>query len=156
MAVKVMVAPAIARGGVVGESAGRAPVRSPGPAQAQAAKAPRAKRRRSSVYDADGNEVFITLMCLKCRKIRPLSQFGLRRMSDGSIRNQPWCRPCRSAPAASADEGASRREEAPVAGESTVPGESLAQAPAPEGRAERPRTGSVAAEVAAALAAGRG
>jgi hypothetical protein len=22
--------------------------------------------------------------------------FGLRKMADGAIRNQPWCRPCRS------------------------------------------------------------
>ena len=72
MAVKVMFAPANAK---------TAERRSPGT---------RAKpRRRASVYDADGNEVFITLICLKCQKIRPLSQFGLRRMADGSIRNQP-------------------------------------------------------------------
>jgi len=45
--------------------------------------------------DADGAEVFITLMCLKCHKMRPLSQFGLRKMADGAIRNQPWCRTCR-------------------------------------------------------------
>jgi len=145
MAVKVMVAPAIARGGLADGTVSRAP--------AQAAKAPRARRRRSSVYDADGNEVFITLMCLKCRKIRPLSQFGLRRMSDGSIRNQPWCRPCRSAPSASAD-GAPHREEAPVPGDSPIPGEPPSTAgmgAAPEHR----RPGSVAAEIAAALAGGR-
>lgn len=54
------------------------------------------KRRASAVYDAKGNEVLITLMCIRCHKVRPLSQFGLRRMADGAIRNQPWCRPCRS------------------------------------------------------------
>jgi hypothetical protein len=54
-------------------------------------------RRKSSIYDSDGNEVLITLMCLKCRKMKPLVQFGLRKMADGAIRNQPWCRPCRSA-----------------------------------------------------------
>lgn len=53
-------------------------------------------RRRSAVYDADGNEVLITLMCLKCRRVKPLMQFGLRKMADGAIRNQPWCRTCRS------------------------------------------------------------
>ena len=149
MAVKVMVAPAISRGGLEDVDAGKPAVR--------AAKAPRAKRRRSSVYDADGNEVFLTLMCLKCRKIKPLSQFGLRRMSDGSIRNQPWCRPCRSAPAASvADpEAAARREETPVSGESSVSGESLGHPPTRGPGPEQPRTGSVAAEIAAALAAGR-
>jgi hypothetical protein len=68
MAVKVMVAPAIANGGI--EKSARPARRAPG------GQSPRPKRRRSSVYDADGNEVFITLMCLKCHKMRPLSQFG--------------------------------------------------------------------------------
>src|SRR5512142_2722253 len=95
MAVKVMLAPAITRGDA-----------SP-PRNKQGAE-PRPKRRRSSVYDADGNEVFITLMCLKCHRMRPLAQFGLRRMPDGAIRNQPWCRPCRSA--AGADKPRSARD----------------------------------------------
>ena len=56
--------------------------------------APR-KRRATSIYDRDGNEVLISLMCLKCRKVKPLAQFGLRKMADGAIRNQPWCRSCR-------------------------------------------------------------
>lgn len=54
------------------------------------------KRRKSAVYDADGNEVLISLMCIKCRTLKPLAQFGLRKMADGAIRNQPWCRTCRS------------------------------------------------------------
>lgn len=54
------------------------------------------KKRKSAVYDHEGHEVLISLMCLKCRQIKPLVQFGLRKMADGAIRNQPWCRPCRS------------------------------------------------------------
>jgi hypothetical protein len=54
------------------------------------------KRRKSAVYDCDGNEVLITMMCLKCRAMKPLVMFGLRKMADGAIRNQPWCRSCRS------------------------------------------------------------
>ncbi len=54
------------------------------------------KRRKSAVFDADGNEVLITMMCLKCRSMKPLAMFGLRKMADGAIRNQPWCRTCRS------------------------------------------------------------
>jgi hypothetical protein len=151
MAVKVMVASAIARGDLERTTARETP--------RPMAKTPRAKRRKSSVYDADGNEVFITLICLKCQKIRPLSQFGLRKMADGSIRNQPWCRTCRSAPSAKEEKG--RRTEAAEPGESPVPGESppeVPSQPAPEIQdgAEPRRTGSVAAEVAAALAAGRG
>ncbi len=145
MAVKVMVAPVIAKGH--SKPAGRK-------AAVKEGAAPRPKRRRSSVYDADGNEVFITLVCLKCQKIRPLSQFGLRRMADGAIRNQPWCRTCRSAPSLRGDAGRGAEQAgSPVAGESSIPGES--PAPAPE-VAEGTRARSVAAEVAAARAAGRG
>jgi len=74
------------------------------PALAPPARRPRAadgtrpkKRRASAVFDADGHEVLITLMCLKCRQVKPLAQFGLRKMPDGAVRNQPWCRGCRGA-----------------------------------------------------------
>jgi hypothetical protein len=136
MAVKVMVASAIASGAL------NKPARKP----RAAGEAPKAKRRRSSVYDADGNEVFITLMCLKCHKMRPLVQFGLRRMTDGAIRNQPWCRTCRSASGA---EKPDRKGTADAESSSVeTPG---AERTAPEPR----RTGHVAAEIAAALAGGR-
>jgi hypothetical protein len=112
------------------------------------------KRRRSSVYDADGNEVFITLLCLKCHKTRPLSQFGLRRMADGAIRNQPWCRACRSE--ASPKKVKGERVEA-VAGED--PAVSVGS-PAGSGGSVSARgakdAGLLAAEVAAALHRGRG
>ena len=147
MAVKVMVASAIARGDLARPAAAKAVVPARDPA--------RPKRRRSSVFDAEGNEVFITLMCLKCHKMRPLSQFGLRRMADGAIRNQPWCRTCRSAPAAAPEE--KRRRKGPShAEESPVSGESPARAAPSEAAPEPRRPGSMAAEVAAALAAGRG
>ena len=55
------------------------------------------KKRKSAVYDLEGNEVLISLMCLKCKTVKPLAQFGLRKMADGAIRNQPWCRSCRGA-----------------------------------------------------------
>lgn len=64
------------------------------------------KRRKSAVFDAEGNEVLITMMCLKCRQMKPLNMFGLRKMADGAIRNQPWCRVCRS--------GASARKKAEI------------------------------------------
>lgn len=57
------------------------------------------RRRNSAIYDSEGNEVLITLICLKCRSMKPLAQFGLRKMPDGAVRNQPWCRDCRSASA---------------------------------------------------------
>ncbi len=150
MAVKVMVAPAIANGGI--EKSARPARRAP---DAQPAKP---KRRRSSVYDADGNEVFITLMCLKCHKMRPLSQFGLRKMADGAIRNQPWCRTCRSAAGTEkpARGGAAETVESPAAAasvaESAPPAAEIAAAPQAQPPVRRP--GAIAAEVAAALAAG--
>jgi len=152
MAVKVMVASAIAKGAARVE-----PARSSAPSETA-----RPRRRRSSVYDADGNEVFITLMCLKCHKMRPLSQFGLRKMADGAIRNQPWCRTCRSAAGTrgqgkgSAETGESsisqepQREPAP-----TAPGPVVE--PIAEPAAEPPKaSGQLSAQIAAALAAGLG
>jgi hypothetical protein len=148
MSVKVMVAPAIVNG----------EIDKPELAHRRGASAARPKRRRSSIYDADGNEVFITLMCLKCHKMRPLSQFGLRKMADGAIRNQPWCRPCRSA--AGADKP--RRKDSAETVESAavaVPPPALEAMPAAPVQATPPvrrLASSVATEVAAALDAGRG
>jgi len=142
MAVKVMVAPAIARGELELPRAGRA-------AAAPAEKKPR--RRRSAVYDADGNEVFITLMCLKCHKMRPLSLFGLRKMADGAIRNQPWCRTCRSGASPKARKGTAGAEESAEAVDSPA----AAPDAAGPGPARSPDAGGLAAQVAAALYRGR-
>ncbi len=154
MAVKVMVAPAIASGGI--EKSTRSARR------ASDAPASKPKRRRSSVYDADGNEVFITLLCLKCHKMRPLSQFGLRKMADGAIRNQPWCRTCRSAAGAEKPrrKGAAETAESSVAAvpAAELDGDRAATqgSDVPGSQAQQPirRPGAIAAEVAAALAAG--
>jgi hypothetical protein len=69
----------------------------PRPKKAAAAGEGVRKKRKTSVYDGDGNEVLISLMCLKCKTVKPLAQFGLRRMADGAMRNQPWCKGCRGA-----------------------------------------------------------
>jgi hypothetical protein len=79
------------------------------------------KRRKSAVYDHEGHEVLVTLMCLKCKNIKPLGQFGLRKMGDGAIRNQPWCRTCRSG--AGAKKPASSEIQAPV--QASVPAEAV-------------------------------
>jgi len=141
MAVKVMLAPAIAQ-------AHANPERKP-------SAEPRPKRRRSSVFDADGNEVFITLFCLKCRKVRPLSQFGLRKMADGAIRNQPWCRTCRSDASAENPKRGKllRAEKAPAASQPLV---SAALSGGASPRAEKILDpGTLAAQVVAALHGGR-
>jgi hypothetical protein len=153
MAIKVMVAPAIVSGEVA---------RSPGRAASPSGKAaPKPRRRKSAVYDADGNEVFITLMCLKCHKMKPLSQFGLRKMADGAIRNQPWCRPCRSGAGAEKPKGSAKGAavsegsvelEAPLDA-STPPQEPPEGTPATTGAASA--NPNLAAQIAAALYGGR-
>lgn len=149
MAVKVMVAPAIVNGEVL-----RTPVSAAAP---QHKDAPRPRRRKSAVYDADGNEVFITLMCLKCHKMKPLSQFGLRKMADGAIRNQPWCRPCRSGAGAEKPKEA-RREAAVSEGSAETaapvePGAAVRAVPTPAPAA--PASPNLSAQIAAALYRGR-
>src|SRR5579872_6442980 len=78
------------------------PEEAPKPKVARVPGQPR-KRRKAAIYDGEGNEVLITLMCLKCKKMKPLLMFGLRKMADGAIRNQPWCRTCRSGAGTSKD-----------------------------------------------------
>ena len=141
MAVKVMLAsPQPRREAQAEEKSHASPVR-------------RTKRRRSSVYDAHGNEVFITLICLKCHKIRPLAQFGLRKMTDGAIRNQPWCRSCRSSVSESTRRAKEAALEEALARNPTVPEESPESAPSLPGKVAD--SGSVAAAVAAAQHGGR-
>jgi hypothetical protein len=70
-------------------------------------------RRDSRVFDIEGREVFITKLCPRCHAMRPLSAFGLRRMGNGSIRDCPWCRRCRSL--------ATRKHESPPGGGPSVP-----------------------------------
>jgi hypothetical protein len=140
MAVKVMVAPAIAA--AVDVPLARK-VRDP-------LAPPKVRRRKSAVFDADGHEVLITLMCLKCHQMRPLSQFGLRRMADGSIRNQPWCRGCRSGAGAEKPRRREQEDGGPGTDAGSTP-ESVAEATLPQ----RPiDAGQMATQIAAALAGG--
>ncbi len=153
MAVKVMVAPAIAKGAVEQAAASRS-ARQPGQTK-------KPKRRRSSVYDADGNEVFLTLMCLKCHKMRPLSLFGLRKMADGAIRNQPWCRTCRSAAGTRGKGRDSTETGDSTAAEGSLevvaePALTAGEPVAPAVIGPRAPGGNLSAQIAAALAAGLG
>ena len=91
-----------------------------------APKAPR-KRRKSAIFDGDGHEVLITMMCLKCKAMKPLLMFGLRKMADGAVRNQPWCRSCRSgASSKKKPEAAPLPEVAPVGVLSVLAGPAVA------------------------------
>lgn len=136
MAIKVMLAPVIAKREAV----------PPLPTLRAGAGDKKPKRRRSSVFDADGNEVFITIVCLKCHKTRPLAQFGLRKMADGAIRNQPWCKTCRSGTASDGP----RKKAVEAASAESAP---VLASPAPP---EQPLdAGLMAAQIATALHAGR-
>jgi hypothetical protein len=86
------------------------------------------KKRKSAVYDAEGHEVLISLMCLKCRTLKPLGQFGLRKMADGAIRNQPWCRTCRSGAGTKKPKGKAAEATAEVAAEAEAPGSAADEA----------------------------
>jgi len=109
------------------------PARRPSAAEGRRPK----KRRASAVFDADGHEVLITLMCLKCHHVRPLAQFGLRKMPDGAIRNQPWCRGCRGA--ATPKKRPEEAEAAPAGPAETSPGPAAGAVAEPERHAVAPR-----------------
>jgi hypothetical protein len=138
MTVKVMLAPSVPQ---------REPKASEGAPRAKA-QGRKSRRRRALVFDAEGNEVFITLVCLKCQQIRPLSQFGLRKMADGAIRNQPWCRSCRVS--ASAEGTKQRKRPAARTAVESVDGEG-----AGSGAPKIVDAGILAAQVVAALHGGR-
>ena len=36
-----------------------------------------------------------TRTCPNCKKEKPLSEFGWRKMENGEIRTQSWCKDCR-------------------------------------------------------------
>ena len=33
--------------------------------------------------------------CPKCGEVKPLIEFGLRKMGNGKVREQSWCKKCR-------------------------------------------------------------
>ncbi len=53
------------------------------------------EERPGQVFDKDGNEVLISINCQHCGRYLQLRAFGLRKMANGEIRNQPWCIECR-------------------------------------------------------------
>lgn len=36
-----------------------------------------------------------TRVCPKCGREKPISEFGFRKMGNGQVRNQSWCKGCR-------------------------------------------------------------
>ena len=86
------------------------------PASPEAPAAPKRLRRSSELFDVEGNPVQITLTCLCCKEVKPLAAFGLRKMPNGVVRNQPWCRACRSGKSAEAKAAPTQGEAAPARG----------------------------------------
>ena len=52
-------------------------------------------RRDLRLFDSEGREVTVTLVCTSCHRSRPFAHFGIRRMADGKLRSIPQCRACR-------------------------------------------------------------
>jgi hypothetical protein len=98
------------------------------------------KKRKSAVYDHEGNEVLISLMCLKCKTVKPLAQFGLRKMADGAIRNQPWCRTCRGAAGVKPKPEHAEAHSSPIAADAPVEVAALAAPAEPEPALEQSMT----------------
>ncbi|MCL2625691.1 MAG: hypothetical protein FWD46_02600 [Cystobacterineae bacterium] len=68
----------------------------PFPEEASAPPPPKRMRRSTELFDMEGTPVHIRLTCLCCKELKPLAEFGLRKMPNNTLRNQPWCRSCRS------------------------------------------------------------
>lgn len=51
---------------------------------------------RPIIQSSGYNGVEPTRICPNCKVEKPISLFGYRQMSDGQVRNQSWCRTCRS------------------------------------------------------------
>jgi hypothetical protein len=48
----------------------------------------------TALFNADGRPVYVTMLCPKCRKVKPLRAFGLRRLA-GRLRSISQCKRCR-------------------------------------------------------------
>ena len=54
------------------------------------------KNNDRPIIQSDGyNGSQPTRICPKCGKRKPLSDFGFRKMGNGQVRNQSWCKDCR-------------------------------------------------------------
>lgn len=54
--------------------------------------------KRPIIQSSGYNDGEIMRICPHCGKEKPLSEFGLRKMTkdeDGMVRNQSWCKECR-------------------------------------------------------------
>ena len=50
---------------------------------------------RPNIQSSGYNGSEPTRICPHCGKEKPLSDFGFRKMANGQIRNESWCKACR-------------------------------------------------------------
>ena len=74
------------------------------------------------------------------RTLKPLAQFGLRKMADGAIRNQPWCRTCRSGAGTKKPKGKAAEATAEAPGSAAEEATAALQVVAAEAKLPSPRS----------------
>lgn len=52
-------------------------------------------KERTIIQSSGYNGSEPTRICPKCKKEKTISEFGFRKMGDGKVRNQSWCKDCR-------------------------------------------------------------
>lgn len=52
-------------------------------------------RQKTTINATGYNGSEPTRKCPKCGKVKPISDFGFRKMGSGEVRNQSWCKACR-------------------------------------------------------------
>ena len=52
-------------------------------------------KERAIIQSSGYNGSEPTRICPKCKKEKTISEFGFRKMGDGKVRNQSWCKDCR-------------------------------------------------------------
>lgn len=56
----------------------------------------KANDKRTIIQSSGYNGSEPTRVCPSCRKEKPIKDFGFRNMGNDKIRNQSWCKNCRS------------------------------------------------------------
>lgn len=53
------------------------------------------KKQKTIINSHGYNGSEPTRICPKCKKEKTISEFGFRKMGNGEVRNQSWCKDCR-------------------------------------------------------------